>query len=56
MYINATFSIRPTLSFPRCVHKFILHIWVSISSLQIGVYMVFIVFLGLHFMDGLQYF
>ena len=36
IYINATFSICPTLSFPHCVHKFPLCICVSNPSLQIG--------------------
>ena len=35
IYVNTTFSIRPTLSFPRCV-KFFLYICVSIPALQIG--------------------
>ena len=26
-HVNATFSTSPTLSFPSCVHKSILHIW-----------------------------
>ena len=33
---NATFSIHPTLSFPRCVHKFVLYVFVSMPALQIG--------------------
>ena len=36
IYVNATFSIRPALSFPHCVHKSRLYIWVSIPSPQIG--------------------
>ena len=36
IYVNATFSIHLTLSFPHCVHKSILYTGVSISSLQIG--------------------
>jgi len=36
IYVNTTFSIRPTLSFPRCVHKSFLYICVSIPALQIG--------------------
>ena len=34
IYVNATFSIHPTLSFPHCVHKSLLYI--SIPSPQIG--------------------
>ena len=34
IYVNATFSICPTLSFSRCVHKAILCVCVSIPSLQ----------------------
>ena len=36
MYVNATFSICPALSFSHCVHTSILYICVSILSLQIG--------------------
>ena len=36
IYLNATFSVRPTFSLPRCVHKSVLYICVSIPSLQIG--------------------
>ena len=35
IYVNATFYVRPTLSFPRCVHPSILYICISIPSLQI---------------------
>ena len=33
---HATLSINPTLSFPQCVHKSDLHVFVSIAALQIG--------------------
>ena len=33
IYINATFSICPTLSFPFCVHKPILYVCISLPSL-----------------------
>ena len=36
IYINATFTNSPTLSFPCCVFKSILYICVSIPSLKIG--------------------
>ena len=36
IYVNVTLSIRPTLSLTPCVHKSILHICVSISTLKIG--------------------
>ena len=36
IYVNATFPIRPTLSFPRHVHKSVLYICVSISFLHLG--------------------
>ena len=36
MYVNATLSIRPTLSFPHYVHRSIHYIRVSIPALQIG--------------------
>ena len=36
VYVNATLSIRPTLSFPSYVHKSIHYICVSIPTLQIG--------------------
>ena len=35
IYVNSTFSIHPTLSFPHCVHKAIHYICNSIPSLQI---------------------
>ena len=34
VYVNATFPICPTLSFPRCDYKSILNVCVSISSLS----------------------
>ena len=34
--VNAVLSIRPTLSFPHCVHRFVLYICVSVPSLQIA--------------------
>ena len=36
IYINAALSICPTLSFPCCVHKSILYIFISIPALKIG--------------------
>ena len=36
MYVNATFSIHPTISFPFCVHKSVPGVRVSIPFLQIG--------------------
>ena len=41
MYVNFThggvhFTIRPTASFLRCVHKSILYVCVSTPALQIG--------------------
>ena len=33
---HATFSIHPNLSFPSCVLKSVLSVWVSIPALQIG--------------------
>ena len=36
IYVNATFSIRPTLSLAHCVHKSIVYICFSIPSPQIG--------------------
>ena len=33
---QAALSIRPTLSFPDCVHKSVLHVCISIAVLQIG--------------------
>ena len=36
IYVIATLSVHPTLSFPQCIHKSILYVCVSISSLQIG--------------------
>ena len=36
IYVNATLSICPTLSFPCCVHKSILYIFISIPALKIG--------------------
>jgi len=35
-FTHATFSVFPILSFPYCVHNFILYVCVSIPSLQIG--------------------
>ena len=34
--VDATFSIRTTLSFPHCVYKSVSYICISIASLQIG--------------------
>ena len=34
-YFNATLSICPTFSFPHCVHKSVLYMWLSIHVLQI---------------------
>ena len=34
--VCATVSVHPTLSFPNCVYKSVLCIWVSIPSLQLG--------------------
>ena len=36
IYIDATFSIHSTLSFPNCVYKSILYFCIFIPSLQIG--------------------
>ena len=36
MYVKATFSISPNLSFPDCVHKSVLYICVSIPAIEIG--------------------
>ena len=36
MYVDATFSIHPTVSLPHYVHKSIHYICVSVPSLQIG--------------------
>ena len=36
MYVNANLSMYPTLSIPHCVHQSVLHICISIPSLQIG--------------------
>ena len=36
IYVNATFSVGPTLAFPHCVHKSVLCICISVPSLQIG--------------------
>ena len=36
MYVDVTFSIHPTLSFPHCVHKSILYICITVPSLHIG--------------------
>ena len=36
IYFSATFSIRPTLSFPQSIHKSVLYIRVSIPAQQIG--------------------
>ena len=36
MYVDATFSIRLTLSLPHCVHKSLFYICVSFPPLQIG--------------------
>ena len=35
-YVNATFSIYPTLSFPHCVRKSILYVCICIPALQIS--------------------
>ena len=34
IYINATLSLPPTLLFPRCVHKPVFYICISIPALQ----------------------
>ena len=34
IYVDATLSICPALSFPQFVHKFILYIWVFNASFQ----------------------
>ena len=36
VYVDATFSIHPTISLPHCVHKAILYIYVSMPSLKMG--------------------
>ena len=36
MYFNAALPVRPTLSFPYCVHKSVLYVCVSVTALQIG--------------------
>ena len=36
IYINATLSICPTLSFPVCVYTSILYVWVSTLALKTG--------------------
>ena len=36
MYLNATLSICPILSFPHCVHKSFLYVSIYIPALQIG--------------------
>ena len=36
MYVSATLSIYPTLSFPTHVHKSLLYVWTSVPALQIG--------------------
>ena len=36
IYVNATFSVSLTLSFPICVHKSIFYACISILALQIG--------------------
>ena len=36
IYVNAPLSVRSTLSFPCCGHKSVLHVCISIPSLQIG--------------------
>ena len=35
IYINATLPFCPTLSFPHCIHKSILYVFISIPALQI---------------------
>ena len=42
MCFHATLSIRPTLSFPPCVHKFFLYVCVSIAALRIGKSLIFL--------------
>ena len=32
IYVNATLSVRPTLSFPHCAHKSVLYVCVSITK------------------------
>ena len=34
MFVSAMLSVRPTLSFPHCVHKPVLYICVSIPAVQ----------------------
>ena len=34
IYVSATLSVHPTLSFPPFVHKSVLYVWVSIPALQ----------------------
>ena len=36
LYFSATLSICTTLSFPRCVHKFVFYICISIPALERG--------------------
>ena len=36
IYANVTFSIRPTLSFPSCVHKSTFYVCISTPALQTG--------------------
>ena len=35
IYVDATLSVGPTLSFPLCVHKAFLYIYISLPALQI---------------------
>ena len=36
IYVDATLSVHPTLSFPLCVHKSMPYFCISIPALQIG--------------------
>ena len=36
MYAKVTFSIYPTLSFHRCVHKSFFYVCITIPFLQVG--------------------
>ena len=36
MYVSMLLSVRPTLSFPSCVYKPVLYVYVSTAALQIG--------------------
>ena len=36
IYVSMLLSFHPTLSFPCCVHKTVLYVWISTAALQIG--------------------